>query len=121
MQVFNLRKSFALLCVGHPAFLKLHRGTESHHRDLSPATHLPQQSTNQRWCGDQRTLANDLANDTPRTGRRGKICPKLQILTWKRACGLPKLFKGHTVHLSRTKRTTTKATDKSQLLRGECV
>ncbi len=59
-----------------------------------------------------------LSNDTPRMGRWGKICPKLQILTWKRACSLPKLFNGHAVYLSRTKRT---ATDKSQVLWGECV
>ncbi len=34
---------------------------------------------------------------------------------------LTKLFNGHDVHLSRTERTATTATDKSQLLREECV
>ncbi len=43
-----------------------------------------------------------LANDTPRTRRRGKICPKLQILTWKRASGLSKLFNGHAAYSSGT-------------------
>ncbi len=71
-------------------------------------------------CGDQRTHSY-LVNDTPRTGRWGKICPKLQILTWKRASGLPKLFNGHAVDLGRTERTPTTSTDKSQVLRGECV
>ncbi len=68
IQVFKLRKSFALHCVGHPTFLYLHRRTESHHRNLSPASHLPQQSTNQRCRGDQRTHSY-LANDTPRAER----------------------------------------------------
>ncbi len=68
MQVFELRKSFALHCVGHPASLQLHRCTESHHRDLSPASHLSQQPMHQGWRGDQRTHSY-LANDTTKMGR----------------------------------------------------
>ncbi len=66
MQVFKLRKSFALHCVGIPAFLQLHRCTESHQQDLSPASHLPQQPMHQGRRDDQRTHSY-LANDTPRT------------------------------------------------------
>ncbi len=90
-------------------------------RDLSPASHLPQQPTHQGWRGDQRTHSY-LANNTPRTECRGKICPKLQILTWKWACGLPKLFNGYVIHLSRTERTATTSTDKiTGTLRRMCV
>ncbi len=55
----------------------------SHHRDLSSAGHLPKQSTHQRWHGDQRTHSYLLMTFQGRE-LRGKICPKLQILTWKR-------------------------------------
>ncbi len=106
----------ALLCT----VWGIQRFTESHHRNVPPASYLPQQSTNQRWRGNQRTHSY-LANDTPRKGCGGKICPELQILTGKRARGMPKLFNGHAGHLSSAKRTATTASDESSVLRGECV
>uniref|UniRef100_A0A671PMT5 RNase H type-1 domain-containing protein n=1 Tax=Sinocyclocheilus anshuiensis TaxID=1608454 RepID=A0A671PMT5_9TELE len=85
---------------------------------MSPASHLPQQPTDQGWRGNQRTHSY-LANDAARTGRRSKICPKPQIISRKRASSLPELFNGHAAHSSRTQRTVTATTDKPQVLRGE--